>query len=285
MKTLKNKRIFLILFVVLSVSLLFTVIASADTGSKPSIEIIIKNAPENYYLDLLVNEEPVYENLHDQQNYDKAMLSVLKNYKSDGWHPGLTVGTTAPMTGKLTGEKSGTKTIHSFGYIGVPDNFKIITVTPDGQTRITEEICRNTFQTVVVYDFSTNQVSVRTFMRSVLVQFSLTLAATLIVETIVLLLFRFSIARNWKPFLLINISTQILMTLVVGSEMIKDGLLSAYYLFFPISIIVAMIEIAAINAFFKQYGKKRRTLFAIASNAANCAAGYLLLRLAFTLNL
>ena len=44
---------------------------------------------------------------------------------------------------------------------------------------------------------------------------------TLVIEGVILLLFGFSLKKNWKAFLLVNIITQIFLTVTVGISLIK----------------------------------------------------------------
>ncbi len=48
--------------------------------------------------------------------------------------------------------------VHSFSYIGVPDRFKIIIVTADGETIVSENIVkRKAFNSRVYFDYNTKK--------------------------------------------------------------------------------------------------------------------------------
>ena len=49
--------------------------------------------------------------------------------------------------------------VHSFSYIGVPDRFKIIIVTADGETIVSENIVkRKAFNSRVYFDYNTKKL-------------------------------------------------------------------------------------------------------------------------------
>lgn len=121
--------------VLLSLFIVLPVAVAADTGPKPTIKIIVKNAPtETYYLDLLINEDQDYDNLSNERSqFDTVKLGLLEQYNQDGWFPALAHGTKMPLWGDLIGKRQGTDCVHDFGYFGRPERFKIIIITPDNQ--------------------------------------------------------------------------------------------------------------------------------------------------------
>ncbi len=249
--------------------------AYADMGPKPQITIRVVNPPEQeYYLDLLVKGDGTYDNLeYDEKDYDPVKLAFLQSYDADEWHPGLTQGTAAPMHGKLTGVEESGYRVHTFSYMGVPEYFKIILVTPDNRLVISEEINKTAFAFSMDYDYNTGEISIPQIIYSYIRQFIMTCLPTLFLEGIVLKLFGFSFRRNWKPFFGINILTQIFLTAAVGKIMIEDGQIATYYAIIPIEILIFLSEMLAFSLLLKEHNKTRRAWFAFTANLFSFLAG------------
>lgn len=283
---MKKRKLMLAALFAFLFCLLFSWTAGADMGPKPEITIIVENPPQGvYYLDLLVPyDSPNSNNLTANTNtLDSEKLSLLKNYQESGWRAGLAYGTDIPMSGELTGKQHDAAMVHTFGYLGVPDNFKIIIISPDNQVYVSPEIHRNTYQTKITFDYDTHEIFQRPLSVSYLLQFAVSFGATIIVEGIILLLFRFSLKRNWKPFLLINFITQLLLTAVCGTVLFRRGLLSSYFMMIPLELIILIIETIACTFFLKPYSPKRKIAYAVTANIASFIAGWILLSLEFVM--
>ncbi len=73
-------------------------------------------------------------------------------------------------------------------------------------------------------------------------QFLATYPATLLIESLILILFGFSLKKNWKSFVLINLITQILLTFIIFGAMYKQGSMAAIFFYIPFEIIILIIE-------------------------------------------
>lgn len=274
-----------ILSILLGIVMLFsmTICSHADMGPKPEVTILVKNPPEGtYYLDLLVPFDSEYDNLGDTRaSYDATMLAVLENYEEDGWYAALVHGTGIPMWGDLVGEADGAYMSHTFGYFGVPNDFKIIIVTQDGNVHISDEIHRTTYQSTITYDFETGAITQANIVGSYALQFVMTFVPTLLIEGVVLLLFRFSLRKNWLPLLVVNLITQIAMTAILGTAMFRGGLLNSYLLFVPVEIGILFFEMLIYAKFLKQHSLKRRICYALVANITSAIAGWFLLGFEF----
>lgn len=277
------KKYFAIMFIIIVASLCFPISASADMGPKPSIKIIISNPPTGeYYLDLLVDYSG--ENLHkssDGLKYNPEKIEILKTYRDGIWRPALLTGTSTPLWGKLIGNPDGNKMIHDFGYMGVPDKFKIAILTDDNKIIVSDEIKRSTFNTIVYYDFKTNLAAQKPAAISYLLQFLFTCTCTLLIEGIVLLLFRFNIKQNWKPFLIINLITQIFLNLILSTVMLGNGLMLALILYIPLEMIITAVEIICFAKYLKQHSNTRRIMFALTANVVSFFAGFVIVSITF----
>lgn len=287
-KRVKMKRIFFIMLTVIIAVMYFPVTAKADSGPKASLEIIVSNPPKGqYYLDLLVdyNGKTLYKNIRDESQYNADKIKILKEYRDGNWRPALLTGTRPPLRGGLIGTPEGDKVVHKFSYFGVPDRFKIIILTSDNKIIVSNEIYRKTFNSTVYYNFKTNSAKERPIILSCLLQFLLTCSCTLVIEGIILLLFRFSIKQNWKPFLIINIITQIFLNLILSVVMFSHGLIYAYTCYIPLELIILIAEIICFRKYLHQHSKLRRTLFAITANVVSFAAGFPIISTVYNISL
>lgn len=251
----------------------------ADMGPKPSLKIIVKNAPEEeYYLDLLVDypADNGYIWL-DESRYDSEKLQILSNYRDGNWRAAKVTGTRVPLTGELIGISNKNEMIHDFGYVGVPDIFRIIIVTSDNEIVTSDIIETNTFNSVVYYDFKNNALTQKAIIVDITFQFLFACICTLIIEGIILKLFKFKLKENYKPFLIINIGTQLFLNLIIIAITLKHGVLGGFgiYLFLEIPIFVS--ETILFRKYLRPQNKKRITLYSLCANTVSFIVGILLI--------
>ncbi len=251
----------------------------ADMGPKPSLKIIVKNAPEEeYYLDLLVDypADNGYIWL-DESRYDSEKLQILSNYRDGNWRAAKVTGTRVPLTGELIGISNKNEMIHDFGYVGVPDIFRIIIVTSDNEIVTSDIIETNTFNSVVYYDFKNNALTQKAIIVNITFQFLFACICTLIIEGIILKLFKFKLKENYKPFLIINIGTQLFLNLIIIAITLKHGVLGGFgiYLFLEIPIFVS--ETILFRKYLRPQNKKRITLYSLCANTVSFIVGILLI--------
>lgn len=278
-------RLVVILILLLSALLLIpAATADADMGPKPEIEVRVVNPPkEEYYLDLLSTGENSYKNLDEIQHYDRVKLELLEDYEENGWKPALVRGTRAPMWGDLIGVRTDYGMEHRFGYMGVPDDFKLIIITPENQIVVSEEIHRDALKTVITYDYLTNSVHIEGAFMAYLKQFLATCSSTLLIEGVLLLLFGFSIKANRKVFLSVNILTQLALTATIGILFVKEGILVAFLLFVPAELLILIVESILFTLLLKEHKKLRRFLYAITANIVSAAVGLIIMALTYAL--
>jgi hypothetical protein len=248
-------------------------VAFADMGPKPEILVKVINPPEGeYYLDLLTQDANSYKRL-ELDRYDPEKIKLLEGYEVDGWKPGLVRGTPMPMWGELTGVSTEEGLEHRFGYMGVPDDFKLIIVTPDNKLVISQEIHRSFLKTILLYDYEENTVLIEQPAFAYIEQFLSTCLATLFIEGILLLVFGFSLKKNWITFLFINVGTQVALTLTIGVLFYKEGLLTASIVFFPVELIIIIIESILFALLLREHSRRRRVMYAIFANVLSAAIG------------
>ena len=276
---------FIILLAVTALSvILLTFNVFADFGPKPRMDIKIQNPPDElYYLDLLIPEDkarlefetPPYE----IDEYDPEMFELLFTYRDDGWLPAYASGTTwAPLSGSLVGSKLPDGSVkHRFSYYGLPDEFKIIIVTESGGIKLIDHLFSpRLLQDSVTIDYTDGSFTQKPLAAAYIFQFLSTCIPTLVIEGALLILFRFKLKENWLPFILVNIATQLIMTAFVGNALIQGGYVNAYLSLPLTELFIFAAEAAAFAFLLKGHSKKRRILYALASNAASLGISILL---------
>lgn len=271
------KKYWLILFIVVCYAFVIPINANADVGPKPSLKVIVKNPPEcEYYLDLLVDydNEHLYENISKDEVDNLDMYARLKNFNSNGWRPALVTGTRVPLFGSLVGTRNENDMVHNFSYVGIPDRFKIIIVTADNDIIVSENaVERKAFHSTAYFDCNTRKLSQNSIALAYIMQFIITCLATLIIEGLVLISFGFDIKQNWKPFLLINFLTQIMLTAIVFKTMYTSGALTALITYIPFELVIIAVEASLFAKHLTQHSKQRRIAFAITANIISFTLG------------
>ena len=288
-----------VLVCALLASLVLTTFVFADSGPKPQLTVRVENAPqEPYYLDLLAegdwNESGESSNdgvdwsYHGKENtLDPALLTSLRDNVPAGWHACVAQGTTgAPMWGELYAEGTDAfgNDLHVFGYHGVPSTYRIILVTESGKVWISDTLERKVLQSSVTVHWSDDTehttVTVPSTVTGYLLQFLATLVPTLLIEGILLLLFRYSWKENWKAFLLVNLVTQGVLAAASSVLNLQNGAaLWNYFLFLlPMEAVVLLIELYlyAGRGLLTGHSKGRAALYAVTANFASACLGYFL---------
>lgn len=271
------RKLAILIFLGVVINLLSPYAANADIGPKPSIKLIVLNPPKDeYYLDLLINYDSKhpYINIDEHDELDKNIINILQKYNVDGWRPALVTGTKVPLFGKLTGVKEGDTIVHEFHYLGTPDRFKVIIVEKSGNVIVSENIIkRKAFDSTVYYDYNSNRMWESSTILAYIKQFVITFSATLIIEGAILILFRFSLKVNLKPFALVNLLTQILLTMIVFSAMYFAGSMAAFLIYIPFEIVVLIIESKLYKKYLVNHSIRRRVVYAIVANVISFAVG------------
>ena len=259
--------------------------ARADIGPKPELTITVVNAPEGeLYLDLLVNGKPAehpYRSGFD--DYDPIILANL--HSLEGEYTGLLAystgkANTPPVSGDL---RPGADGNWRFGYLGLPETFRVAAATAD-EAKAVEESYTRQFVSHIVYDWEAN--TVRDATPSVLrffIRLAATLIPTLIVEGILFWLFGFREKHSWLVFAAVNVFTQICLHLAVGPTMTISGwhFLNYFLLMLIPELIIWAAEAAAYAALLREHGRSRRIGYALLANAVSFAVGFVPLHLLY----
>lgn len=259
--------------------------AFADFGPKPQLTVKVVNGPEGaYYLDLL--EEGALrggwtgpswdvEQAMERGEIDPALLAALEAAVPEGWHACAAQGTGgAPINGGLTGVDG----VHTFGYVGVPDVYRVLIVTGSGETWMSETLRRSVLQSSVTVDWAAKTARTPPLWVGYTAQFLSTLLPTLLIEGLILLLFRYAWRRNWKPFLLVNLVTQTALSAFLSVTSLQNGVNGMFLiLFLPAEAAVALAEAGLYRKFLRGHSSRRAFLYGLTANAASAAAGWYIL--------
>lgn len=271
-------------FALLAVTTL-TATALADMGPKPQLIVRVENAPEEpYYLDILA--EGNYEdgaNSFDGLEWsysdeeiaalDQELLEALRAAVPEGWHACTAEGSTgAPMWGDLYPDEDG---LHTFGYHGVPDTYRVLMVAKSGKVFLSDVCTRKVLQSSATVDWAGRTVTVPPTRAGYVLQFLSTFLPTILLEVLLLLLFGFSWKRNWKSFLLVNLVTQGALALFFSIQAVQHGVSWNYFmLFVPAEIVIVLVEAGLYTRLLTGRSKRRAFLYGLTANACSALLGY-----------
>lgn len=257
------------------VSLLLAGTALADSGPKPQLVVKVLNGPEEpYYLDLLAEGGGGNGLSQEERNaLDQDMLSALLAAVPEGWHACVTEGTGVPIWGELTSEDG----VHTFGYVGVPETYRILVVTRSGETWVSETLERKVLQSSVALDWMAKTVEVPPVWAGYVLQFLATLLPTLLAEGILLLAFRFDWKTNWRPFLLVNLVTQGALAVFMSFHIVRDGFGWWFLiLLVPAELVIALVEAGLYCKLLQGRSRARSFVYGLTANAISALLGWYL---------
>ena len=250
----------------------FSVTAYADMGSKPRVQITIKNQPqEKYYLDLLYQSGD--STIHDNIKWtDDVMYTTLYNYNDNGWVPALAKGTPMPIWGNLEPDENGQ---HIIGYYGVPDEFKIIIITESGQMKISDVISRKSMEISLTLDYNDMSYTSKPVWTAYIAQFVSTCFITIVAEFIILAMFFMAKKSNLKPFLKMNIITQLFMTVVLSTFFLNYGTFSVYMFLPVVELVIFIFEIWYSIKYFEGKDSLTKRCYAVVANGVSMTCTFL----------
>lgn len=274
------------MFLLLTVCTL-TITAFADSGPKSQLVIRFESTPpEPYYLDLLAEgtyEE--YPSAYDGLDWsyseeeiallDETLLEALRSAVPKGWHACTAQGSIgAPMWGNLYPDEKG---LHTFGYHGVPRIYRILIVTESGEAWMSDTYTRTALQSSVTVDWETKDVSLPSLWMGYTLQFLATFIPTILIEGLVLLLFRYRQKRSWVVFGVINLVTQSALAITLSVEAVQGGVGWGFMsLFLMAEFAVLLVEAVAYVILLKEHSKELALSYALAANTLSAVIGWFL---------
>lgn len=284
------KRSVRILFVLALTLCALTVTAFADMGPKPQLTVKVKNPPqEAYLLDLLEegsSEAPPISDLPEEDflrelGYigltDPAPYEAVVAAVPDGWRACLCQPYGAPIWGSLVGEPSGDTMLHTFRYFGVPDVYRVLILTESGEVWISDTLTRGSLQSSATVDWAAKTASAPPVWLGYVLQFLATFLPTLLLEGLILFLFRYRQKRSWAVFGVTNLVTQGALAAVISINVIRHGAGFGFLLLFAAAeFAVVVVEAVAYVLLLKERGKKTAVFYALAANAVSAGVGWLI---------
>ncbi len=257
----------------------FPLFLNADAGPKPSINITVKNIPENrlIYIDLLVPEDSAYtaETKFDTAGYNKDLLKRIASHGINGYAP-FTSGGISIMQNEIECRPVNGECRIKYGYM-VPDSFYIIAAADNGDTVISGLVEPENFSSRINFDFATGEAIEEKGWFTWINHFFAASFITILLEGIILVLFRFSLRNNLKLFLSINIATQLLLTSAMALAFQALGIIGSFLILFPMEALIFIIEGILFTLYLKEHSKGRRLAFSITANMTSLAAGTVVL--------
>ncbi|MCD7741868.1 MAG: hypothetical protein LUI06_06685 [Ruminococcus sp.] len=272
-----KNRIFIVFLVLVISAYAFPILASADMGPKPSIEVAVENPPnELYYIELLEEDQGMsYEgrsvNVSNESKFNQEMVDTIVNYNVDGfvWWYG----------GALEDEIHASTDEHQYLFsYDVPDTFKFIVVTESGKCIVTERITKKAYNARFTLDLSNGvaeEISVKEdlsgYLISALPSYLVTLIGTLIIELLVFKMFSFKLndGKNVLCLILANVCTQIILYVFLFILPSLGFIIGEIFAFVIESIVYAI--------FLKPKSRAKSVFYAIAANYASAVIGIPLL--------
>ena len=271
---MSKKMMFLIVFCIF---MIFPVIALADTGPKPSIDLKINNLDTtNYIVDLFVYDEDG-QKYNSEADYNGNGLSddqiaKLHSLNFDGWISESTRWRSYLLFADCSGNN---KYEHKFSYFGTPTRYKVVIINNDtGDIKISKEIVRKDFNSNVVIDYMTMDTngnsSNNNLLKTIIVGIAV-LVSTLVIELAIAYVFKIG---NYKTIVFTNMITNL------GLQILLILLVKNYLLTFIVGEAVVFISELIIYLFkFKDVSKSKTILYTLISNMVTLICTFLLYKI------
>ena len=295
MKKRMHVRLFMLLFYLIFAVTALPITANADMGPKPSVRIQFKNMGDDLCYGTLLSKEActgparVWDGTsRNEQLYDldRDIWKAFVDYKDPDGYYFLQRGWTVSETGEI-----------AWTYYP-PGNFKILLYYPETKTFVSsgiyERYAFDTYYTVdmegvrigsVEYneDLSTNERinAYRSYnYRKELLSLAVRILLTIAIEMAVALLFGFRQKKQLQILALVNITTQLLLNLLLNIIHYNAGplIFIISYVFFE--VIVFALEAGLYCKLLKKVSEKEENwyyiLYSFVANSASFWVGYYL---------
>ncbi len=211
-------KILFILMLIFTIFFSISVVVYADTSPKPAINIVLENPPKNiYYVGILVDnkyfddKDEIKRRYNEEFASDPEMAELLSDYYNEyGW-----VSRHLFVAGADGFEKPNPENKYNF-FRFYANDFKVVIVTDDYQMIVSDEMHKKAFYSTIYYDVSSgeyredNSLDKEEKIKGILFSFVITFIITIITESVLFIPLGSS-KRNWIIFLLTNLSTQVML--------------------------------------------------------------------------
>ena len=184
----------------------------ADIGPKPSVFVTVKNAPsKDYYVAFLYYDEysinPKFSYDEELSEEENMAIQTIFNYNEDWFN-------LYSINNRKFYKRSSGQDDEEFEFFQGSGTFKIMVVTLDGQVQVSNAIRSNSLHFHCIYDWKTNTLMSFPLFSSIpqlVIESLICCAITVLVEYLILLLFKLDHYDNIKPVIVINLITQTLL--------------------------------------------------------------------------
>ncbi len=265
------KRNFIFLITIFCFLSLFTRPVFADVGPKPSVTIIVENAPEkSYYVTLLAkssygpwHQVAGIEEMPVNSEEEKRAAQLFLDYEDKNGFFLL-----SNMSGDLKGKNEFSWTYYP------PEEFKVAICTPDdGTVYVSEALEREAFYSYfrVTYGSDPLVAQEESHLGRVFLESLLRVAVTIAVELFLAYLFGYREKKQLLTIGIVNIVTQmILNAFLVFCDYFGGALM--WMIMFPIGEIIVFVIELIVYLFTIGKGKKGKAfLYTLLANAASAA--------------
>lgn len=267
----------------------------ADLGPKPQFDLTVKNAPsEDYFVALISREKAVSVEFQPNPRLsekENEIVRMIFEYDEDGYK--LFENGSMGLGDYYHRSNSGS-TYRFFGSRGVlPDSYKILLITFDGEIYVSNEITQKFLHAKCVFDCETgilkeNKLAFASF-GSWMYEVFICFVITIIIEGMLIALFMLWHRENAKWFFLTNALTQLFLNIMVFlGEYYGTGIISfgTYYLILELSITVieALVYRKRLRKVDDKVSPALNIFYAIVANAASAFGGYIILRILTIMN-
>lgn len=265
----------ILVFVLLVVSIIaIPTNVFADTGPKPSIEVNIKNLEtKNYLVDLFVYDKEG-TNYKSEADYNgggltKEQINKLHELNFDNWISSSTRWSRYIMFANCKGNKDFK---NDFGYFGTPTRYKIVIINEDtDEIKISDEIIRKDFNSVVTIDYSNMKVAKNDNILKTFIIAAITLILTIIIELVIALLFK---TNNYITIAITNLISNLLL------QILLILFISNYLLVFIIGeVLVIVAELIVYLLRFKKLSKIKTISYALTANLTTLLVTFILYKI------
>lgn len=235
-----------------------TVFAGANGLPRSSIYISIAGLDDGITHVALLGSEPHTDTLHPPPD---ALSTVLP----DGWY-----------VWDWTPYDPNDQPMY-FMDVPYPGPFRVAVLHEDSSLLVTDEAERSRAMQTFSINAQTGEIATSPIGFGLLQQFACTYVTTILIEMVVLLKFGFKLGDNIGPFLLVNLATQILMTLTYGRMSLNGDWGQAIFWSFAIEAVIFVVESLAYARFLHGHTRARRVAYAITANLLSFVIGALLI--------
>jgi hypothetical protein len=256
--------------------LMIPVSASANSPApEPSVEFTLQlaHAPnEAYGITILTREPGAAQSafMNDEHSVHREMIAAMFSLEAEGWYP-----VTEVPTGGLFQAK-GTAQIEWMTISQSMKEYRIILITESGTIHVSDPVTHRDYANRATYDLETNQLTQRINYKDYGRRVLIAVLVTLIVETLVLKLFGFPVKQNLRVIVLTNLSTQLLLNVVLFVTHYYEFTQDNASVLLLMELVIPIIEAVAYAKFLQGRTVKRRVLYAFIANFTSFAIGMLI---------